>query len=588
MKDLIPLLEILEIKNAISIDDDYKDNPAIPLTLINDFLDAHSELFTAEEIDYIYDGGWQTVRDCLDDASLSGVIKDKITQACSSGDISRKSLDFLAQGFEDSSISFSKYSDVADVSLAQEEGSILFLDKEMGGADALRSVLPKLAEEQTSAARLFVVFTHDDEFGKLNQSYDKRLEHLRSIGIDETLAEQLAYSFFVILKKKISELLTLSIDKAQSYLSDEIRQSLHGFCLSNILSKIQIHANNSLVKLSEITKDTTANTVEHLYYNILKEGDSNLYCGLNNIFHLMQEEEFTSDYEIKKYTLCSKRLAALPYSNDAKLCAKGILDLVQHFEWAHFQFLHDNINDSYSDIAYGDVFALDAVSISDEPKTVGVVITQPCDCTIHNNGRKTQKITLAIFPVESFTAEDLNRPTGNKDKTQKWEETIKSLRDRAVIIGKQILPDASWKAYYINADTIKKAIQIEPFILDLASLNKEGKSILLDDASLKTAIASHKPSNWNRYADSVLAALHFYNELLSELPPEKSKQMLESIYEVPFSAETQQFMIVRLGRLETNLVEFISYHYVAHTYRTGKNSLLSIHTDEEIKNEVLV
>jgi hypothetical protein len=86
----------------------------------------------------------------------------------------------------------------------------------------------------------------------------------------------------------------------------------------------------------------------------------------------------------------------------------------------------------------------------------------------------------------------------------------------------------------------------------------------------------------------VLAALHFYNELLSELPPEKSKQMLESIYEVPFSAETQQFMIVRLGRLETNLVEFISYHYVAHTYRTGKNSLLSIHTDEEIKNEVLV
>ena len=51
MKDLIPLLEILEIKNAISIDDDYKDNPAIPLTLINDFLDAHNELFTAEEID---------------------------------------------------------------------------------------------------------------------------------------------------------------------------------------------------------------------------------------------------------------------------------------------------------------------------------------------------------------------------------------------------------------------------------------------------------------------------------------------------------------------------------------------------------
>lgn len=588
MKDLIPLLEILEIKNAISIDDDYKDNPAIPLTLINDFLDAHNELFTAEEIDYIYDGGWQTVRDCLDDASLSGVIKDKITQACSSGDISRKSLDFLAQGFEDSSISFSKYSDVADVSLAQEEGSILFLDKEMGGADALRSVLPKLAEEQTSAARLFVVFTHDDEFGKLNQSYNKRLEHLRSIGIDETLAEQLAYSFFVILKKKISELLTLSIDKAQSYLSDEIRQSLHGFCLYNILSKIQIHTNNSLIKLSEITKDTTATTVEHLYYNILKEGDANLYFGLNNIFHLMQEEEFTSDYEIKKYTLCSKRLAALSNSDSARLFAKGFLDLMQHFEWAHFQFLHDNINDSYSDIAYGDVFALDAVSISDEPKTVGVVITQPCDCTIHNNGRKAQKITLAIFSVESFTVGDMNRPTGDKDERKKWAAYITSLRDRAVIIGKQILPDASWKAYYINADSIEKAVQIEPFILDLASLNKEGKSLLLDDASLKTAIASHKPNNWKKYADSVLEALHFYNELLSKLPPEKSTQMLKSIYEVPFSTETQQFMIVRLGRLETNLVEFISYHYVAHTYRTGKNSLLSIHADEEIKNEVLV
>lgn len=303
----------------------------------------------------------------------------------------------------------------------------------------------------------------------------------------------------------------------------------------------------------------------------------------------MQEEQYSSDNEMEKYAHCTKRLASLPEENEEKVCARGLLDLAEFFEWTHFQFLHDNINASFCDIAYGDVFELKDYLRGSGVNKIGVVITQPCDCTIRNGVRKSNQFTIVIFDVLSITKEDLIEPETSSQK-KSWAKNIKKLRNSAVFLDKTKNPDSSWTIRYFLADTGRDAIQISPFILDLASLNKDGKPVLLADEALKKAIATNKPDNWREYTPLLITNVNeFVNEsrLLGDLPPEHRDFVLQHIYNISYSPENNQFNLRRLGRLTANLVEYISYHYVAHTYRTGKNSLLSLHVDNNIENGVI-
>lgn len=73
-------------------------------------------------------------------------------------------------------------------------------------------------------------------------------------------------------------------------------------------------------------------------------------------------------------------------------------------------------------------------------------------------------------------------------------------------------------------------------------------------------------------------------QFLSEKIPgeiDKLEQVLQSIYNIPISLRNHEFLIQRIGHLDTNLVEFASYHYTTHTYRTGKNSLIALHNPNE-------
>ena len=70
-------------------------------------------------------------------------------------------------------------------------------------------------------------------------------------------------------------------------------------------------------------------------------------------------------------------------------------------------------------------------------------------------------------------------------------------------------------------------------------------------------------------------------ELLYSKLGNEATRVICSLYGVAFSAEDSWFCIERIGHLEDNMAELITYNYVTHTYRAGKNSLLSLRFDSE-------
>ena len=140
-----------------------------------------------------------------------------------------------------------------------------------------------------------------------------------------------------------------------------------------------------------------------------------------------------------------------------------------------------------------------------------------------------------------------------------------------------------WKnCIYISVQ--KFAVQISTFILDLTSLNVQGRARLINGQELQEIVLQKKTQNWIPFLRTLLVPVNNFNmkqQVLLECLTDRAEDFLRYIYSVPFSIEQQEFAVERIGHLEDNLTELISYHYVSHTYRTGKNSLIALHNDRD-------
>lgn len=312
--------------------------------------------------------------------------------------------------------------------------------------------------------------------------------------------------------------------------------------------------------------------------------------GIVHKHFFLQEKIYGENYpQIGKYLLCLKRLARVPYE-DAEAWADLLPDFIKHYEWAHLQFLNDNINKNYSDISFGDVFILEkAAAFSKEQNCVGVIITQPCDCILRSQKggkyeRQAKAITMLLFSIQQFSISQLKHLS--EEDENKWRNKIKAIRNNAVLIGKKT-EDESKEAIieYFDASKPEITINIAPFIADLTSLNEMGKALIPDLETLESKITQIKPQGWKSFFPSLSADIKDFQETGSKLSTEHYEELLERIYSIPFCKDSSSFSMRRIGRLESNFTEFISYKYTSHTYRTGKNSLLTLHYDYEVEDK---
>lgn len=590
MKALVPVLSSLDIHHAISLDDDYSMASQMgspELISIEDFFHACDEEFTEAERNSIEDSGVSTIEDIFQSDFLPQELKDKVAQVLSSKVKPVAALSFLESGFKDSDISYETLDDVCEIENAPDIGTIWFLDREMGNRDVLPEVIPNIINKhhQSNNPYLIVVFTLKDELASLNCSWLKRFEYLKKLDIQADLAQELSYSFFVLSKKEIGEKLSIDEGSALRYVTKILMNSFSGLCLYHIISKMKNYTSRSYNHLFEVVRDSTQATIENIRYNMVTEGEPNVYHALKNIQALMQEQEYTvSLADCAKYILAMKRIALLPEDSSEIIAARTIDDVILLYEWTQFQFMHRDANVVFSDVSYGDIFkvqyALDHVNL----KTyIGVLVTQPCDCIIRKDKkrvkRSAQALTLLLFDEKTISRNTL------LDQEQKgWEQLIRRIRNEAIFIEQAKRDDGDWSATYIQASASVAAIQINPFILDLTSLNPQGKAKVSSSQELQQVVQQRKTQNWISFLPTFTSALVDFEKkqkILLEEVQEQAEDFLRLIYGIPFSIKRQEFSVERIGHIETNLTELISYHYVSRTYRTGKNSLIALHDDRD-------
>ena len=591
MKNLIPVLESLGIDVAISLDDDYEtefDPARQGILRIDDFLRAYRGYFSDCEISEIEDSGVPSVLAFFQSDSVSSATKKKARNLLAHLKVQQTppALQFLERGFEGSSIALKKITNLETFPFESLSGAICFIDKEINCHDILSSVIPRMnIDHQGGMATIVVVFTSDINLAELNTSWQKRYEYCtHNLGIEPKTAACLSYSFFIVLKKEIEDKLKKAEEAALKYLSDILIASMSGFCTYYIIQKMRAHSGKAFDRLDKFAKDVNQKTFQNIQYNMLKEGEPNIYHAFKSVFDYMQELEYMGEFEqYRRYIMAMKRLARIPKQDEEEISAQSLKDILKHYEWAQFQFIHNDINKTFTDIARGDVFKLIDANAS---SYVGVLITQSCDCIIRkgkdHTQRKASRFTLVLFEEKPLSQTDIEKPkdtASDKDK-QTWRNRIRNLRNNAIILSCEEGDDA--KASYIDVGAPNADIQILPFILDLASLSEEGKAFLLDNENLEQVVNQYKTNNWREYypilkqeVEQQTEQIHFLIDKLGE----NADHVVRSLYGISFSQKDNRFCIERIGHFEDNVVELISYNYIMHTYRAGKNSLLSLNSD---------
>ncbi|MEY8229991.1 hypothetical protein AALA82_00025 [Oscillospiraceae bacterium 50-16] len=585
MKALIPVLSSLDICRAISLDDDHvlaskMRNPEF--ISIDDFFHACNEEFTGDEQNTIEDSGVSTVGELLENMLLPQELKDKVNRVVNSKSEPLAALSFLADGFKESDISYQTLDDVNEVENTSNEGTIWFLDREMGGRDVLPEVVSAISHRYVGGINpcLIVVFTSEDTLMNLNDSWNKRFDFLsQELEIASEISEVLAYSFFVISKKAVIERREKNEQAAICFVEEILINSLIGYCTFNVVAKMRQYSQQAYDCLLTVVKDAQKSTIETIQYNMVKEGEPNIYHSLNTIHSFMQEEQYTKQFDsVEKYILAIKRVTQLKNFQSKRIIKQSIEDIILHHDWAQYQFVHRDTNISYQDISYGDVFRID----NQEHSCIGILITQPCDCVLRTDNdqnttvrRKANLFTLLVY--EGLSCNKAN-----------FSGEVHNIHNNGIIYEYELDQEHdNWKISYIDITKRKSVLQVTPAILDLTSMNSDGKSVLLSEEQIKKLVNEKKTQNWEGYMlefQKNISTIREMIQFLSEKIPgeiDKLEQVLQSIYNVPISLRNQEFLIQRIGHLDTNLVEFASYHYTTHTYRTGKNSLIALHNPNE-------
>ena len=597
MKDLIPVLESLSIGTAISLDDDY-DTAYDPTTQgmqrIDDFLNPpYRERFTEAEISEIEDSGAITISDLITNNTISLGTKDKVAALLK--DMKERqalsALRFLEDEFEGSSIEFLKIPTMDESLLNSEKGTIWFIDKEIKNHEILREIVPRLSKNcNRRVPVIIIVFTSDINLAVLNTSWHKRYEYLiNDLTVDKDSAEWLSYSFFVVLKKEIEDRLFKDKAGAETYLDDILSASLSGYCIYQIVQEMRCHRENAVNHLLESAKDSNQRTFQNIQYNMIMEGEPNVYHAIKSILNYMQEFEYMAGFEqYSRYLFAMKRLARIPQQPSETIGAQSLEDILRNYEWTQYQFVHKDVNRTFADIAYGDVFKLNCSVHSDECRAyIGILITQPCDCIIRKDkeltNRKATHFTLVLYEEKRIRPNTLAMPdiTARENTRDEWKNRIKKIRDRGIILASEKCENGII-ASYIDVGAPITAIQVLPFVLDLASLNKEGKAVLLNTIDLREALKQNKTRNWQEYSPELEKELEKHQaqiQSLYEKLDEKADEFIRSLYGISFSQQNRQFSLQRVGHLEDNMAELISFNYITHTYRAGKNSLLSLGFD---------
>ena len=576
MDNFSQLLDSLQISHIISIDDE---------NTLNDESSSYNTITLEENgiVSQLADKDKERLADS--GALMLGDIKDalpdiyqKILQSITQGGKSVSALSFINNHFATMrGPAFISLSEFQRDKIPQEYKNVIwFLDKEMDGGDVLPRIIPSIADLGVGA-HIIMLLTTDRTLLRLNESWDNRYLYLQGILDNEQQAEKAAYCLYVIAKSEIEEKLRINDNAARQLLHNRVADSLIGYSAYHINELLGSFAIETQRQLDEIAKNLTLASLETLNYNMNFEGSTNIYCAFREIQSLLQEKQYTSRFsECAPYISAMKKMR-VPTGSEESLVKSNISRFLKAFEWTKFQILHSDCNNSFADIAYGDLFRLH----QDDQCYIGIVVTQSCDCVLRkaSNGtvsRNALSFSMILYPEKIEIIHSLS-------DLQFSNETIRKLRDCGVIYSLEGNESSGYTMKYIRTDeTHGRIAQFKPFILDLASLNPEGFCAVGNIDNILDIVKQEKVEVWSKYGQVLLNEVRAARnriQTLSDRMGEEAGEIIEDLYGVPFDLQNQSFKMQRVGQLTPNLVELVYRGFLSHFYRVGRNPVTALQTD---------
>ena len=458
------------------------------------------------------------------------------------------------------------------------------LQEDAGGAiidnlfiDVLKFIHSKLREKNL----LLLIYSNDDTPEELN-SFEGAKEYLRSLGLDESVAEQLVLHFNYVQKT----------EELSSDFFDNILKSQK----ANYISEYKNIFEESYSKLTERLWQLNQNQVL-FYYDYINEGQH-----VDNIIYETFLTKFKQVYSDTFNEVNNHKELINPIRRSMQRSVQSIQD------GEILRFLKDldlatTFNDrlikisSSTDISFGDVIKIGTKKF--------LLISQGCDITIRDDGNRTLsnfQLVEIKENIEPITEKSLHNKL--KDLNKKCDVyntfTSKILEKHGIplsIISNLFDPQSSKKhlgteqikELYFKHDFIEesksKIYSIECIWLDALLLrqNEEGDIIL----SQENISNSHEI----RYATQKYFDYKF-NELITRIGEESSKEIVEKIIkftfdELPIECEPifsddhkligfKLKNIQRIGRLDLLDAMKILKNIVEHESRIPITQILSI------------
>ena len=592
MNRLKTVLDCLNIKKAISIDDAYDATSKWKggTITIDEFLAEYGDAFLPEENEEIQNTDCISFSELLLSGDISSELKAKIQNVLPEYDdvTDGESLALLHKVFSDTNIEFQRLDRIEGFSLSDSMDSIVFLDKEIDNKNVIADFLSSLDnpfEYRENKKIIVIILTKDVSLSEGESTWCTRKEYLVSeCGVDPLFAEKLAYCTLFLSKKRMIELKD-DLKQACQYVSETMLQCISGFCVVKLLDSYSDWASKANDTLRTLSRSLDFNSVKNLYYNMLKEGDDNFYRILFSIHNLLHSQSYKdNNAQIIQYILCMKRIARITQEeNEYDYAANAFINIYNQFDWLRFQFIDDTINLSFSDVAFGDVFELEDKKSKEIGVHYGFILTPPCDCILRQSktktSRKADSFALLVFEEKRVSLKLLKHQCemDSKGEPYNWNDRIRDLRDNSIVIDTY---SDSGDSGLVCVDLLHYSylIQVDSLVMDLTSLDDNGRSLVLDRTRVDERIASSKTHIWQCETFSFHGKMNSLRTILedSTIPPDEKEKRLKARYGIAFSCDTNSFSIKRIGRLDNNLAELMCSKFASSVYRTGKNSLLSL------------
>ncbi|MDF2985216.1 MAG: hypothetical protein K0R50_726 [Eubacterium sp.] len=489
---IVEKLSLSEIKNIVSIDNDWSINKSVIDTNSNllNFLHSHSLLTEDDELELSNDGSVILIKDLLNSNNLKlNSLRTTVQNIISQSELppTLMSLKFLLEEIEKKvpGINIIK-SEKIDTDFSQfNENSLFILDKDMGEgySDVIIENIIKINDLGRIKNDIILIYSSASIIEYENNS--SKLQYLRDkIQIDDKdKYNLLIYKMWAISKKgDVAELLP------EVY--NMLLNSIYGNSLYNIIQyklSAEKDAYNDLIRI-----DTTelSSTIKDSYI----EGD-NIIQSLDRIYDSLKSKHETE----KMNNIYMKSIGSLisferesisniireelqGYSNFRNNQVKEKIKLCKE-NAAQYAIVDYSVNKYYYDISTGDIFRFRNFDSSNWE--YGVLISQSCSCVLRIQGNDINNIQRSSNQMQLLI---LN---GNQIKDDYSNSELRDIRNNIwpIKIDGQVL----------MLTPTSQIITIDDAIIDLCTLSINGQANLNFNVE---DIKNYKPFHSIKYFES--------------------------------------------------------------------------------------